>query len=153
MKLYLKRIAKKSTYTIGKLYIDGKYECDTIEDRDRGLNSSMTEEEIAKIKVKSETAIPTGTYGITLNVVSPKFSTYKQYKKIDGKLPRLIGVKGFSGVLIHIGNSAKSSAGCILVGKNLEVGKVLKSTETFYALYNKLDAANKRGEKITLTIE
>ena len=71
MKLLLKRIARRDKYTIGKLYIDGKYECDTVEDKDRGLTQNMSLEEIKKIKIPNETAIPTGTYKITLNVVSP----------------------------------------------------------------------------------
>ena len=62
MKLELKRIAKRSTYTIGRLYIDGVYFCDTLEDTDRGLTSEMSEAEIKRIKVYGQTAIPTGTY-------------------------------------------------------------------------------------------
>ena len=73
MKLLLKRIAKRDTYTIGKLYIDGKYFSDTLEDPDRGLTNSMSREQIAKIKVYGETAIPTGTYNIDMNAVSTKF--------------------------------------------------------------------------------
>jgi hypothetical protein len=74
MKLTLRRIAKKSTYTIGKLYIDGVYFCDTIEDTDRGLYQGQSLETIKKIKVYAKTAIPRGTYKVTLNIVSPKFS-------------------------------------------------------------------------------
>ena len=73
MEILLKRIAKKPNYTIGKLYIDGKYFCDTLEDKDRGLLQSMTENEILKIKVKDQTAIPTGKYKIDMNTVSPRF--------------------------------------------------------------------------------
>ena len=73
MKLLLKRIAKQKTYTIGKLYIDGVYECDTLEDTDRGLSDDMSIAEIKKKKVYGQTAIPTGTYEINMDVVSPKF--------------------------------------------------------------------------------
>ena len=152
MKLLLKRIARREKYTIGKLYIDGKYECDTVEDEDRGLTQDMSLDEIKKIKVPNETAIPTGTYKITLNVVSPKFSKYA-YKYIGGRLPRLPDVPGYSGVLMHIGNTAEHSSGCLIVGQNTQVGKVLNSTVTFKKLYAKLQEANKRGEVITITIE
>lgn len=139
MKLTLKRIAKKKTYTIGKLYIDDVYFCDTIEDVDRGLYQGQNLDLIKKIKIPNKTAIPRGTYKITLNVVSPKYSKKKIYQEIcNGRVPRLLNVPGYEGVLIHIGNTAEDSAGCILVGENKQVGKVLNSTETFKRLYNKI---------------
>ena len=148
MKLTLKRIAKKKTYTIGKLYIDDVYFCDTIEDTDRGLYQKQDIQELRKIKVPSKTAIPTGIYKISLNIVSPKFSAKKIYQEIcKGKVPRLLNVPGYEGVLIHIGNTAEDSAGCILVGQNKVVGKVINSTETFRKLYNKIKGQN------NLTIE
>ena len=148
MKLTLRRIAKKDTYTIGKLYIDGVYFCDTIEDKDRGLYQKQDIQELKKIKVPSKTAIPTGIYKISLSIVSPKFSAKKIYQEIcKGKVPRLLNVPGYEGVLIHIGNTAEDSAGCILVGQNKVVGKVINSTETFRKLYNKIKSQN------NLTIE
>lgn len=143
MKLTLRRIAKKDTYTIGKLYIDGVYFCDTIEDKDRGLYQKQDIQELRKIKVPSKTAIPTGIYKISLSIVSPKYSTKKIYQEIcKGKVPRLLNVPGYEGVLIHIGNTAEDSAGCILVGQNKVVGKVINSTETFRKLYNKIKGQN-----------
>lgn len=153
MKILVKRIAKKATYTIGKLYINGEFFCNTIEDKDRGLRSDMSLEEIKKIKIPSVTAIPTGTYKITIDVISPKFSKKAAYQYIDGKLPRLIGVKGFDGILIHQGTTEKDSAGCLIVGKNTIVGKVTQSQATFRALYAKMKEAKERGEEITITIE
>lgn len=153
MKLRLKRIACKPLYSIGKLYVDEQYFCDTIEDRDRGLHDGMTEQEIRAIKVPSETAIPTGTYNVTMNIQSPKFKSKAAYAFCNGYLPRLLNVKGFDGILIHIGNTQNASAGCILVGQNKVVGQVINSTETFKKLYAVLDAANKRGEKISITVE
>lgn len=153
MELRLKRIACKPLYSIGRLYVDGEYFCDTIEDRDKGLDDSMTEQEIRSVKVASETAIPTGTYKVTLNVQSPKYKNRAQYAFCKGYLPRLLNVKGFDGILIHIGNTQKDSAGCILVGQNKVVGQVINSTDTFKKLYAVLDAANKKNEKITITIE
>ena len=135
MKLIVKRIAKKPTYTIGKLYIDGVYFCDTVEDTDRGLFQGQSLDLIKKIKIPNKTAIPTGTYKLTLNVVSPKYSKKAIYQEIcKGRVPRLLDVPGYDGVLIHIGNSADDSSGCILVGQNKVVGKVINSTETFRKL-------------------
>jgi hypothetical protein len=117
MKLLLKRIAKKEKYTIGKLYVNGVYECDTIEDKDRGLDQSMSEANIKHIKVKHQTAIPTGTYQILMNVVSGTFLKKDAYKKFcGGRVPRLKYVKRFSGILIHSGTDQDSSSGCIIVG-------------------------------------
>lgn len=116
-KLLLKRIARKDGYTIGKLYIDGVYFCDTLEDTDR-LNKGMTAAELAAQKIPGQTAIPEGTYKVIVNT-SPKF------KRL---LPRLVNVPGYEGVLIHRGNTPADTAGCILVGENKQVGKVLNST-------------------------
>lgn len=154
MKLTLKRVAKRPTYTIGWLYVDGVKFCDTIEDKDRGLTQSMPVAEIKKRKVYSQTAIPTGTYTISMNTVSPKYSKRDFYKKLcNGKVPRLLNVPGYDGVLIHVGNTERDTAGCILVGQNTSVGKVLNSQVTFTRLYKVLKDAADKGEKITLTIQ
>lgn len=149
MNIQLKRIAKKETYTIGKLYIDGVYFCDTIEDKDRGLNQTMSINDIKKKKVYGETAIPTGTYIIDMNVVSPKFKTRKWAIPYDGKIPRLQNVKGFDGVLIHPGSSSKDTYGCLLVGKNTLIGKLTESQITFHNLMKKL----LNTDKIIITIQ
>ena len=155
MELTLKRIAKKDKYTIGKIYNGNTWICDTIEDKDRGLKSTMTEKEIAKIKVKNETAIPSGRYTITMDVVSPKYSKIAYYRNQcdGGKVPRLLNVKGFDGVLIHKGNTAQDSSGCIIVGRNTRVGMVLESQTYFEKIYKILKDAKLRGEKIYLTIQ
>lgn len=152
MHIITERIAKKDAYTISNMYIDGVKFCNVLEDKDRGLTSDMSEEDIKSIKVHGKTAIPTGTYNITLDVVSPKFSKYKQYQFCNGKLPRLIDVPGYSGVLIHIGNTEVDTDGCLLVGQNNVVGKVTNSTATFKALYDKMLEAVNRKENITITI-
>lgn len=151
MKLELKRIAKKPTYTIGKLFVDGQKVCDVIEDTDRGLTQDMPLSEIQKKKVYGKTAIPTGTYEITLNVVSPKYSKSPfMIKNANGaRVPRLLNVPGWQGVLIHTGNYASESLGCLLVGINDKVGMVTKSKETFIKLYKILQTAK---DKITITI-
>lgn len=153
MKLKLQRIARKPTYTIGRLSVDGVYFCDTIEDCDRGLKSSWTLERIKALKQYGTTAIPTGTYRITLNVVSPKFKSRSWAQFCGGKLPRLMDVPGYKGVLIHVGNTAADTLGCILVGQNKVVGKVINSSATFKSLYNEhLLPAAQRGERIEIEI-
>lgn len=151
MELLLKRIAKRNTYTIGKLYIDGKYFCDTIEDKDRGLKQTDSLLKIKATKVMHETAIPTGTYKVDMNTVSPKYSMpkYKYVKAFGSKMPRLVNVPGYSGVLIHAGNTAADSSGCILVGENKVVGKVINSQATWTRLMKVL-LTDKDNIKITI---
>lgn len=139
MRIEVKRIAKRSTYTIGKMYIDGNYFCDTLEDVDRGINQKDSLDTIKKIKVAGATAIPTGAYKVIVNM-SPKFQR---------NLPRLIDVPGFEGILIHRGNTDKDTAGCILVGENKVVGKVINSTVYEKKLVNILQNTK---EDITITI-
>ena len=135
MELRLKRIAKRDTYTIGQLYVNGSYFCDTLEDTDRGLRQDMAVPVLRAKKRKGITAIPTGRYMVTLKVKSPKYSLRKQYDFCGGYVPRLVNVPAYEGVLIHIGNYPKDTEGCILVGKNTKVGAVLESAATFRKLY------------------
>ena len=154
MKLILRRVAKRPTYTIGKLYINGVYFADTIEDKDRGLTQDTPLSSIKKIKVPSETAIPTGTYKVDMNTVSPKYSNPKRYsyvKKYGAKMPRLLNVPGFSGILIHAGNKANpDSSGCILVGENKVKGMVVNSQKTWQKL---MDILLTDKDNIEITIE
>ena len=153
MKLTLKRIAKKADYTIGHLSINGKKFCDTLEDTDRGLMQSLpTSVNVAK-KKKGATAIPTGTYRVTLAVKSPRFSQVAQYRFCNGYLPRLVNVPAYDGVLIHIGNTPKDTEGCILVGRNTIKGQVTNSRDTFLALYAELQQAASLNEDIFITIK
>lgn len=142
MNIILNRIAKKAKYTIGKLYINDQYFCDTLEDTDRGLTQYMTERQIGSKKVYGETAIPTGTYRIII-------SYSNKFKK---QMPLLLNVPGFAGIRIHSGNTEKDSLGCILVGKNKAVGKVLESRDTYSKLFSILQEANKK-ETIKITIK
>lgn len=150
MELNIKRIARRETYTVGRLYIDGKYFCDTLEDKDLGLRQDMPTSVIRATKRKGITAIPTGRYRVTLAVQSPKFSKRATYQFCNGYLPRLVNVPGYDGVLIHIGNTARDTEGCLLVGRNTQVGKVLESRKTFMALYDRLLEAK---DNIYITIE
>lgn len=139
MILTLDRKYKLPTYTVGKLYIDEEYFCDTLEDRDRGLTDSMTVSEIGKIKIKKETAIPTGTYKVTI--------TYSnRFKK---NMPLINDVKGFEGIRIHSGNTDKDTEGCVLVGFNKVKGNVINSRDT----YNKLFSILSKSNNITITIK
>lgn len=149
MQLTLNRIARKPGYTIGRLYIDGRRFCDTLEDTDRGLTQAMRPEQIAGLKQRGATAIPTGTYRVATNIVSPRFSGRKQYAFCQGRLPRLLNVPGFEGILIHIGNTPKDTEGCILVGENRVKGQVVNSTATFKRLYERL----KEADNISITVE
>jgi hypothetical protein len=117
--------------------------CDTLEDVDRGLTQSMSLAEIKRIKIPHETAIPTGVYKVIVN--------YSQGKK--RMLPRLLDVPGFSGILIHRGNTENDSSGCILVGENKVKGKVINSTQYEERLVEILTQAQERGEETTITID
>lgn len=141
MTLKLIRRYKKQGYTIGELWIDGSYLCDTLEPTDRSLTSSTPLSEIARTKELGTTAIPTGRYQISLNVVSPRFAKANAYKYCGGRLPRLLSVPGFDGILIHIGNWPCDTRGCILVGKNTVRGGLLYSTLAFHELYARLKEA------------
>lgn len=142
MKLELIRRYRNSGYTIGRLLIDGVKFCDTLEPTDRELAASMTLQEIKAKKVKGKTAIPTGRYIIDMDSVSPRFRLKSWAKKYGGRVPRLQGVRGFDGVLIHPGNTADDTQGCILVGRNTEVGKVVDSVATWDKLVKMMRKAN-----------
>lgn len=145
MKLFLKRVALRDTYTIGKLYIDTHYFCDTCEDKVRDIEREG--------KVYGKTAIPYGTYKVTLKVQSPKYSQRAAYDWCKGYLPRLLNVPHFEGILIHAGNTADDSSGCILCGQNKVKGKVINSMETLKRLYRVLKSASDTNEEIWITIE
>lgn len=154
LELLLDRKYKNETYTIGNLYVDGEWFCNALEDKDRGLSQTMSLEEIKETKVYGETAIPTGRYEVRMDIVSPKYNGVKWYKdNFGGRMPRLESVKGFSGILIHSGNTALDSNGCILVGMNKAKGKVLDSRATFQKLWKILEQARKAGKTIYLTVQ
>lgn len=134
MKLRVERLWKKKDYTIGRMYVDGKLFSNTLEDRVRDLSKEQ--------KVYGKTAIPAGTYKVIYNW-SPKFRR---------NLPRLLNVPYFEGILIHPGNTAEDSAGCILVGNNSIKGRLTESRYTSDKLNAMVDAAQKRGEEITIEI-
>ena len=152
MELILERIAKRKTYTIGHLYIqkrvddeylagtEKQYLCDTLEPTWRDYANGA-------YKIKGKSAIPEGRYAVVISY-SPKF---KQW------LPILLGGPEFNrkwqGIRIHAGNTAKDTEGCILVGKNREVGKVLDSRKWLYELKQRIVEAKDRGEAVWITIK
>lgn len=127
MQINVRRTFKGPDYTIGKLYMDGHYLCDTLEDTVRPAGT----------KIAGKTAIPAGTYRVK-KTMSPRF------KKI---LPEIMNVRGFTGVRIHAGNTAADTDGCLLLGLNKAKGQVLDS-QTTMAFF-----MARTPDEFTLTIE
>ena len=153
MEITVDRKWKKDTYTIGVCYINGVRFSETLEDKDRGLDNSMSESVIKSKKIYGQTAIPTGTYEIKMTY-SPKFANRAWAKKYSGKVVEITNVKAYSGVRIHPFNTAAESLGCIAVGRNLVKGKVLQSTIYYQKLVDDyISPALKRGEKVIITIK
>lgn len=119
---------------MGRLFVDGKFFCNTLEDTVRDLSNEK--------KVYGKTAIPYGEYKVVYNW-SPKFGR---------NLPRLLNVPAFEGILIHPGNTADDSAGCILVGRNTEVGRLTESRYTSDKLNVLIEDVQRGGESITIEI-
>ena len=141
MKLTLKRIALRSTYTIGRLYVDDNYFCDTLEDTVRDLNKNGKFDNGEK-KVYAKTAIPYGTYEIKWTY-SPRFKKYT---------PQLMNVPSFEGIRIHAGNTSADTEGCLILGENKQVGKVLNSRATINKFYPIIKKACSKG-KVTIEIK
>ena len=151
MELILERIAKRKTYTIGRLYIqkrvddeylagtENQYFCDTLEPTWRDYANGA-------YKVKGRSAIPEGRYAVVISF-SQKF---KQW------LPILLGGPEFNrkwqGIRIHAGNTSEDTEGCILVGKNKLVGQVVDSRIWLHRLKQKIVEAKDRGEGVWLTV-
>ena len=143
MKLTLERTIFTDTYTVGKLLMPNLFLW-TAEDKDRGLTSDMTAEEIAAIKVKGETCIPYGEYKVKLSY-SPKFKM---------TLPELVAVKGFTGIRVHAGNTAKDSMGCILLGMRYdEGGKILQSKKAVNEVFIPFVREVLKGSDLILEIK
>lgn len=142
MEIKVRRIAKRPNYTIGKMEIDGKYFCDTLEDTDRGLRKDMPLDYLKHAKVYGVTAIPTGTYEV-------KWTYSAKYRRY---MPQIMNVPAYEGIRIHSGNTDKDTLGCILLGENKVVGKVINSRATCDRFYNIVEQAC-RAEKVTITIQ
>jgi hypothetical protein len=135
VKLLLQREILSDVTTLGTLYVNGVFECKTLEDRDRLLESGGE-------KMYGETAIPRGTYKVII--------TYSnRFKK---PMPLLVGVPQFEGVRIHPGNTAEDTYGCILVGVGIGADKLFNSRQAYEKLFNKIEAAESLGEEIEIEI-
>jgi hypothetical protein len=130
MKLELKRIAFKDAYTIGKLYANDEFVCDTLEDT------------VREVKVKGKTAIPSGIYDIIVT-----FSN-----RFQRSMPLLLDVPNFVGVRIHSGNSSDDTEGCILCGKNTVKGGLTSSRVYTSMVYSIIHKALSSGEAVTIEI-
>ena len=152
MKILVKRTFNCPNYCIGHMYIDGVYFSDTLEDCDRGLDNSMSVEEIKKRKKYGITAIPIGTYKVDMNTVSPLYAKKnRNYSRpYSHKMPRVLNVKGYTGVLIHPGTTANNTFGCLLVGENKIKSKLINSQVTWKRL---MDTLLKDKDNITITYE
>lgn len=137
MKIKLVRDGFSETTTLGKLYLDDKFECETLEDKDRKL-------EIGGEKIHGETAIPRGTYQIIID--------YSQ--RFKRELPRLLNVPQFEGIRIHPGNTHVDTAGCILVGQlRVNGNSIGYSRAAFHSLFQKLERAYDRAEEVTIEVQ
>ena len=132
MELTLNRVFKVETYTVWKLYVNGTYFSDTLEDKVRP----------AGIKIKHETAIPFGRYRVVI----------ARSTRFQRDMPLLLDVPMFDGILIHSGNTIADTSGCILVGKNDVKGQVHQSRDTFLKLFPLIKASIMRNEKVYITI-
>jgi hypothetical protein len=140
MKLKVVREIKNDVCTIGSLFINDVFFCYTLEDKDRGLKQSDSLLFIQAKKIFGLTAIPSGFYKLTVNQ-SPKFKRM---------LPRILDIKGFSGVLLHRGNSANDSLGCILLGYKKGDNSIFKSTKAEIDLVNRLLLHNNEVHSIEI---
>lgn len=143
IELELSRIYLGPTYTIGKLFVEGKLYTDTIEDKTRDLNKDGDLLDEGEAKVMHKTAIPYGRYEVIVNMST-------RFKRM---LPRILNVPHFDGVLIHNGKDETSSSGCIIIGENRIKGKVLNSTYWMNKLTDFLLEEQKKGNKIFITIK
>lgn len=123
MKLLLKRDLLNSEFTLGELFIEGIHFCYTVEDVVRKPNEP---------KVFGKTAIPYGTYKV-IQTLSPHFGIIT---------PRLVDVPGFQGVLIHSGNTAADTEGCIIIGTVRTENGVGLSRQCFTKLMEKIKGIN-----------
>ena len=152
LNLTLERRYFKTTYTIGRWFVEGMEFSDSLEDKDRGLTQDMPTSKIYLQKVYGKTAIPYGRYEIKLTK-SPKFSGRDWAKEFDGLIPELMDVPGFVSIRIHPGTTCEDTDGCLLPGMNRAVGKVLDSRKAYSDLMKYyLKPAHDAGQKMFITI-
>ena len=138
MLLEVRREPSGGGCTLGSLFVDGEFECFTLED----LVREVPELAVEKWKVPGKTAIPSGTYRVIVSMSA-------RFQKL---LPLLVDVPGFQGVRIHSGNVAADTEGCILVGNLRADAAVLDSRVAFQGLFPKIQAALDRDEQVHIRI-
>jgi hypothetical protein len=148
MEIVSKRTWFTEKSTISEVSIDGKHECFILEDKDRGLDDSMTLEEINKLKKFGITAIPYGRY----KVIVTKSERFSKAAGHDVYLPLLLKVKGFEGVRFHSGNKPEDTEGCQLPGTTRAVDFVGNSRTAFIQLNDKINQALKKGEDVYFNV-
>lgn len=144
MNLLVRRYKHESDFTIGKLHINGVFECYTLEDEKRD------------VKVMHETRIPEGTYNVTLRTFGGHHERYKKkYPDLHMGMLWVRDVPKFTDILIHIGNTDEHTSGCLLVGTVADenLGKVYNSEKAYLQMYRKVRDAYAKGEKVTITYE
>lgn len=150
MEIAIDRKWKKQGYTLSNLYLDGSKVCNVLEDQDRGLKQDMPLDEINRKKVYGKTAIPSGRYRVTFE---PSARFGKSSYAIDGKIPLISNVKGFSAIRMHAGNTDKDTEGCLLLGKNDVAGKVTNSQYWCRKVFERMWLAWSNGSPIWVAIE
>lgn len=146
LELSINRFFKGMDYTIGRFAVDGVGLCDTMEDPVRLLvdkNSDGDYDDAGEGKIKGRTAIPAGRYKVVLRY-SPRF------KRIT---PNITGVPGFKYILIHAGNTAADTGGCILPGLNNIKGRVLMSRHYEDKITALVTEAVEAGKDVYITIQ
>lgn len=143
MNIVIKRFLLENKFSVGNLYIDKKFYCNTIEDRDRDLRQVMSVDEILSKKVYSETAIPTGIYKVIIDYSN-------KYKR---NMPHILNVKGFDGIRIHSGNFATDSMGCVLCGAFNGKDAVVNSRATTKVVQDLIQKAIDEKEEVTLILD
>ena len=143
LQITVTRHSPRPGYTIGRMDINGTKFSDTLEDTDRGLTQDMQLDEIKRIKVYGKTAIPKGTYKVSVQ--------YWQKHKIY--VPFIHDVPGFTSILIHSGNTPEDTLGCILVGENTIKGRLTNSRPYMTRLTKLCQDAIRCGEPVRITIK
>lgn len=143
MEIVLDRDVRSVASTLGKIYVDGQFQCFCLEDEDRGLKSTMPLSEIRERKIHGKTCIPEGTYKVIV--------TYSQ--RFNRNLPLLVNVPGYDGIRIHPGNTDADTEGCILPGEARSADTVLNSRMAFGKLFDKINAAIQNSQSVFITIK
>lgn len=156
MEIVLDRKYKKDAYTIGTITIDGEYICNSLEDKDYGFTKATPVSKIKETKAAhpKAVAIPAGIYEVSVQYYRGFATTHPWYNTTScrGRIPCLVDVPGYSGILIHCGSNAGHTSGCILVGYNTIRGGLTNSKKAFVNICDRIMAAAKKGEKVYINI-